>query len=195
MIFYWSLSDNISPYVFGTLLSILTDLNNAVVWMVLTRPLISKSPNPCTNPLLTVPSVSITIGTLLLLCALVYLFPSKVSIVIYRFAFFQFYPMVSRNGKVYYSAGSFFHFFCCWLLLGLVVWVRLGGPFVSQNPWEFCYYLHLESFSDQHQLIVFHWRWWRQVARTLFSIMTVPNNSVVLMVSLCPLIFKSSGPF
>ena len=37
-----SLSDNKPPRVSGTL-SILTDLNNAVVWMGSTRPLISKS--------------------------------------------------------------------------------------------------------------------------------------------------------
>ena len=28
--------------------------------------------------------------------------------------------------------------FFCWLSLGLVVWPRLGDPFVSQNPKEFC---------------------------------------------------------
>ena len=47
--------------VSGTLLSILTDLNNAVVWMVSTRPLISKSSSPGTNPLVTVPRASVRI--------------------------------------------------------------------------------------------------------------------------------------
>ena len=45
-----------------TLLCILADLNNAVVWMVSFRPLISKSSSPCINPLKTVPSELITIG-------------------------------------------------------------------------------------------------------------------------------------
>ena len=44
--FYWSLSDSKSPQVSRNLLSILADLNNAVVWIVSTRPLISKSPSP-----------------------------------------------------------------------------------------------------------------------------------------------------
>ena len=34
MVFHWSLSDNKSPQVSRTLLNILTDLNNAVVWVV-----------------------------------------------------------------------------------------------------------------------------------------------------------------
>ena len=28
--------------------------------------------------------------------------------------------------------------FFCWLLIGLVIWSRLGEPFVSQNPREVC---------------------------------------------------------
>ena len=38
-----------------TLLSILADLNNALVWMVSTRPFIYKSSSPFINPLVTVP--------------------------------------------------------------------------------------------------------------------------------------------
>ena len=37
MVFHWSLSDSKSPQVSRTLLSILTVLNNAVVWLVSTR--------------------------------------------------------------------------------------------------------------------------------------------------------------
>ena len=54
MVSYWSLSDSKSPQVSRTLLSIMVDLNIAVVSMVSTRPLISKSSSPCTNPLGTV---------------------------------------------------------------------------------------------------------------------------------------------
>ena len=42
MVFHWSLNDSKSPQISRTLLSILTNLNNAVVWMVFTCPLISK---------------------------------------------------------------------------------------------------------------------------------------------------------
>ena len=57
-----SLSDSKSPQISRTLLSILADLNNAVVWMVSTRPLISKFSSPCSNPLVTVRRAPIPIG-------------------------------------------------------------------------------------------------------------------------------------
>ena len=57
-----SLRDCKSPQVSPTLLNILVDLINAVVWMVFTRPLISKFSCPCTNPLVTVLSVLIITG-------------------------------------------------------------------------------------------------------------------------------------
>ena len=62
MVFHWCLSDSKSPQVSRTLLSILADHNNVVVWMVSTRPLISKSSSHLTNPLLIVPRAPITIG-------------------------------------------------------------------------------------------------------------------------------------
>ena len=42
MVFHWSVSDSKRPLVLRTLLSILTDVYNAVVWMVSIRPFISK---------------------------------------------------------------------------------------------------------------------------------------------------------
>ena len=62
MVFHWSLSDNKSPQVSRTLLSILAVLNNAVVWMVSTRPPTFKSSSPFSNPLVTLPNAPITIG-------------------------------------------------------------------------------------------------------------------------------------
>ena len=63
MVFYWKLSDNKLFFfqVSWTLLTDLADLKNAVVWMISVRPLISKSSRLCSNPLVTVPSVLITI--------------------------------------------------------------------------------------------------------------------------------------
>ena len=58
MVFHGSLSDNKSPQVSRTLLSILADLNNAVVCVVSSCPLISKSFNPSINPLVTETSFS-----------------------------------------------------------------------------------------------------------------------------------------
>ena len=62
MVFHWNLSDSKSLQVTRTLLSIPADLDNVIVWMMSTRPFISKSSSSCTNPLLTVPSAQITIG-------------------------------------------------------------------------------------------------------------------------------------
>ena len=64
MLFHWSLSDCKSPQVSRTLLSILAVFNNAVVWMVSTRPPTIKSSWPFNNPLVTVPKAPITIGTI-----------------------------------------------------------------------------------------------------------------------------------
>ena len=62
MFFHWSFTDSKTPQVSETLLSILGDLNNAVVWTVSIRPIIFKSSSPCTSPLVTVPGAPITIG-------------------------------------------------------------------------------------------------------------------------------------
>ena len=51
-----------SPHVSRILLSILADLSNTIVWMVSTRPFISKSSSPFIDPLVIVPRAPITIG-------------------------------------------------------------------------------------------------------------------------------------
>ena len=61
MVFHWRLSASKSPQVSRTLLSILAVFNNAVVWMVSTRPPPSKSSRPFNNPLVTVPKASVKI--------------------------------------------------------------------------------------------------------------------------------------
>ena len=62
MIFHWRLSDSKSPQVSRTLLTILAIFNNAVVWMVSTRPPTCKFSRPFNNPLVTVAKAPITIG-------------------------------------------------------------------------------------------------------------------------------------
>ena len=56
MFSHWSSSDNKSPQVSRTLLSILADLSHAVVRMVLAHPPIPNTFSPFTKPLETAPS-------------------------------------------------------------------------------------------------------------------------------------------
>ena len=64
MVFHWILSDRKSPQVSRIRLRILAVLSNAVIWIVSTRPLTSKSYRPFNNPLIIVPKAPITIGTI-----------------------------------------------------------------------------------------------------------------------------------
>ena len=96
-----------------------------------------QSDGEASEMLVTVPSAPITIVitvTFIFNCFFLQ-FSSKVLVFISLFSFFQFYPVVNRNGKVNCSAWTAFFFFCFvfWLTQGLVVWLRLDDPFVSQN--------------------------------------------------------------
>ena len=62
LVFHRGFSGSNSRLVFRTLLDILADLSNAVVWIVSTCPLISKSSTSFINHLGTVPSPPLTIG-------------------------------------------------------------------------------------------------------------------------------------
>ena len=62
MVFHWSLRDSKSPQVSRTLLGILAVLNNAVFWMVSTRPPASKSSSLFNKHFVTVPKAPITTG-------------------------------------------------------------------------------------------------------------------------------------
>ena len=65
-IVHWSLSDRKSPQVSRTLLSILANLNNAVVWIVSILPLIFNSSSSLFKPLGMVPSAPTTNGIILM---------------------------------------------------------------------------------------------------------------------------------
>ena len=129
MVFHWSLSDNKSPQVSRTLLSILAVLNNSVVWMVSTRPPTSKSSSPFNNPLVSVPKAPITIGIIdTFMFHSFFQFPSKVEVPILLLTLFQFYSVVNRDSKVHNFVNSLFFFLFFFLLIitrsGLLAEIR-----------------------------------------------------------------------
>ena len=149
MVFLWNLSDSRSPQISRTLLSILADHNNAVVSMVSTHPVISKSPRPCINPLVSVLRALITIGiTVTFMFHRFFQLPSKVLVLFLLFPFVQFHFVVYQDSKVLFFLFLFFiflsffffffFFFFGWVLLSLVVSLRLGDPFICQNPRGVC---------------------------------------------------------
>ena len=111
MVFLWSLSDSKSPQVSRTLLSILSVLNNEIVWMVSNPPPCSKSSSPFSNPIVIAPNATIKIGIIItFMFSSFFQFPSKVEVLILLFTFFQFYSVFSRDSKVDNFASSLF--FC-----------------------------------------------------------------------------------
>ena len=114
-----------------TLLSILADRNNVTVLIASSRPLISKSSIPCTNPLMTVSSTSITIGI-----TVTFIFHSfsvlkqgRDTDISFSFLSLLLCYLLGQQSPLF---GRFSLF--CWLSPGLVVWPRLNDPFVSPNP-------------------------------------------------------------
>ena len=89
MVSQWSLSDRKSAQVFWTHLSILANLNKAVVWMFSTRPLICKSSGLCTNLWMSIPRAPITTG------------------IAVTFLFYNFFISLARSGFLSFFSLSF----------------------------------------------------------------------------------------
>ena len=144
MVFHWILSDSKRPQVSRTLLSILADLNNAVVWTVSIRPLIFKFSSLCTNPLMTVPSTPITIGitvTFIFQSLFLFLILSQGPGMYLSFCLPSVLPcdQLERQNALFGR-----------LSVGLVVCPRLGDPFVSQHSRNSEYLMFLSSFRLMH---------------------------------------------
>ena len=130
MIFQWSLSDCKSFQVSRTLLSILVDLRNVVVWMVSVRPLISNSSSPLIKRLWIVPSAPITIGI-----TVIFMYHSFFSSLV-KFRCLSFFPFSLFLTLL--SARRLSFFYLIFTRSGFLAETRLS--FVSQNLREFCSY-------------------------------------------------------
>ena len=130
MVFSLNFCDSKFPHVFRTLLSILDVFNNAVVWMVSTRPLISNSSSSCTNLLATVPRAPITIGGTDTFMFHSFFNSQARSRYLSSFSlYFSFTPQSAERAKSRILRVLLFY----WLLQNQVVWLRFGDPFISQN--------------------------------------------------------------
>ena len=89
MVFHWSLSDSKSPQVSRTRLSMLAVLSNVVVWIVSSRLPISNSSRPFNSPLVIVPNIPITIGTIV------------------TFMFHRFFNSLARSRNLFFFSLSF----------------------------------------------------------------------------------------
>ena len=186
MVFHWSLSDGKSPQVSRTLLSILAVLNNAVVWMVSTRPPSAKSSSPFSNPLVTVPNAPITIG--IIVTCMFHSFFNSLARSRYLSFFSHSFSFILWSARTAKSTILQVLFFFGWLLLGLVF--RPGLLLLLL-------FYSFKSSSYQHKLMVSHWSLSHskstQDFRILLSNLADLNNVVFWMVSTCPVISKSSS--
>ena len=103
MVFHWSLRDNKSPQVSRTLLSILANRNNAIVWMASIRPLISSSSGLFSKPFVTIPSIPVTI--------VITVTHSKIQELVSLIAFFDVQSVIFWDGKVLHTTSSLYHYF------------------------------------------------------------------------------------
>ena len=132
MVFHWSVSYSKSPQVFRVLFRILAVLNNAVVWMVSTRPPTSMSSSSFSNPLVSVPNAPITIG--IIVTCMFHGFSNSLArsrnLCFFSFSF-SFIMWAAGTAK---STILQVLFLFLLLLLSVVFSARLGNPSVSQNP-------------------------------------------------------------
>ena len=142
MAFHWSLSDGKSSQLSRTLLSILANFNNVVVWLVSIRPPISNSFSPPPKPLADRSKCTND------KCFKAFLVLWQDLSTCLTFSYFDFllcYPprrCTAQQGSFVFVL-FWFVFFCFVFFWGgvispsLVLWLGLSDQFISPNPREF----------------------------------------------------------
>ena len=188
MVFHWSLSDNKSPQVSRTLLSILADLNNAVVWIVSACLVISKSSSLYTNPSVSVPRAPVTIDIIVTFKfrSFFFQFHSHVKLLIPLFALFQFYPWIRWDSKVHNFLFFLYFFFFFFFFLIIISSGRLAeirwSVCISKSQRSLC-----ESFSwTDSGLYKYHLFVWPNFSFLHNSPwITFPTQSYLVLYSFC----------
>ena len=150
--------------------------------MVSTRPPTSKSSNPFSNPLVTVPNAPITIGIIVtFMFHSFFQFSGKVEVLILLFTFFQFYSVVSRDCKVNNFANSLFLLLLVIIRSGILAEIRWSVCMskshrslcvsFSRTGAGFCIY-HLFVWSNLNFLHISQW-------------ITLPNQLCLVLHSFC----------
>ena len=146
MVFHWNLSDSKSPEVSRTRLRILAVLSNAVIWIVSTRSLTSKSSRPFNNPLIIVPKAPITIGKIV-----TFMFPMFFKFLA-RSRYLSFFTHSFRF--IFWSSGTakskMFHIVFFFLLL-LIIIIRYG--LLAGISWSVCMLMSHTKFIPIYLLI------------------------------------------
>ena len=146
MFFYWSLSDSKSPQVSRSLLSILAFLNNAVVWMVSTRPPTSKCSSPFSNPLVTVLNAPITIG-IIVTCMFHRFFNSLarsryLSLFSHSFSFILWSAGTAKSTILqvlsYYYSSRVFHISVSWWFFMEFEWQQVSSSLQDSSQYSGC---------------------------------------------------------
>ena len=98
--------------------------------------LISKSSSPCTHPFVTVRSALIAVGITVTLTF--HSFYSLLARSKYVALFSLSFSFTLWSAEMAKSTILFFFFSFFWLSLGLVIWLKLDDPFLSQNSPKSC---------------------------------------------------------
>ena len=177
MVFHWSLSDSKSPQVSRTLLSILAILNNAVVWMVSTRPPTSKFSISFSNPFVTVPNAPITIG------------------IIATSIFHSFFNFLARSRYLSFFSHSFS--FILWSAATAILQVLFFSLIIIRSGlragirWSVCMLkshrgLCLSYSRTGALLCIYHlFVWWNLNFLRISQWITLPTQSCLVLYSFC----------
>ena len=169
MVFHWSLRDSKSSQVSWTRLRILAVFNNAVVWMVSTRPPTFKSSRPFNNSLVTVPKAPILIGTIV------------------TFMFHNFFNSLARSRYLSFFSHSF----------SFILWsAGTAKSTILQILFSFCLLLLLLLLSLSLRVFhtcVFHWYprdrksvclfWFLLTTQANFHSAVIKTDSIFLQIS------------